>query len=86
MRERAGATAAELLDEDARVAVDEPLNQEDLSPLGHAIAADLTVGKGLAADAPCRRIQPHRFPDDPFGVAEIGNIAGGGGSIAQDVV
>src|SRR2546423_2353138 len=43
----------------ARVALDDPLEGEDLHPGGDAVAADLAVAHGLATDGVSRRVESH---------------------------
>ena len=63
-----------VITEPARVAVGDPLEQGDLSPLGYVVATDLTVSQRLPGDARDGGVETHRLLDDPLRIAEPGNV------------
>src|ERR1700690_1276420 len=69
---------------EADVTVCKPLHQENIRAGGDAVAVELEIVDGTAADAPGRRIEPHRFLHDHFSVGKPGQIGDGGRSAAQD--
>src|SRR3989475_13210336 len=54
---------------EARIALRGPLKHEYLRSFGNAIAADFAIANRLPTETVCRRIEPHRFFRDLFGIA-----------------
>ena len=70
--------------EEARIAVDHPLAQEDCGAAPHPVAADAAVGERLAADDVRRRVEPHRLERHHLRVFQIWAIVGGRIAVADD--
>src|SRR5207248_2831951 len=68
----------------ARVALDGPLEGEDLHAGGDVVAADLAVAHGLAPDGVGRWVESHRFFDDPLRVTQPRQVRDGRRAPAQN--
>src|SRR5215470_8068040 len=60
--------------EETRVALSQRLKDEDIGAGGHAVPANFAVCYGAASNAPNGGIEPHRFLEDHFGVAQKGKM------------
>src|SRR5690349_24617951 len=69
---------------ETRIAMDDPLEQENVGTSGDAIAVEFEVANGPAANAPSRRVEAHGFLDDHFGVRQARKIGERGSGTAQD--
>jgi hypothetical protein len=69
-----------------RKAMQDVRHQEREPAARQPIAAHLVVAERLAREPPCRRIQPHRFVDDPARERQVRQIVVGRRPPAQDRV